>query len=50
MTIPVEAVIDTNDTISLADNQPFPEKLLILPHSPRTLLEEASALQGPLLL
>ncbi len=47
MTIPVEAVIDTNDRVSLADIQPFPEKLLILPHSPRTLLDEASALQGP---
>ncbi len=47
LTIPVEAVIDTNDTISLADNQPFPEKLLILPHSPRPLPKEASPLPGP---
>lgn len=46
MTIPVEAAIDTNDTISLADNRPFPEKLLILPHSPRTLLEEFTDLQS----
>lgn len=47
LTIPVEAVIDTNDRISLAGNQPFPEKLLILPRSPRTLPEEHSALQPP---
>ena len=41
MTIPVEAAIDTYDTIIILNTQFFTEKLLILPHSPQTILDEA---------
>lgn len=46
LTIPVEVAIDADDALSLTDNQPFLEKLLILPHSPQSLLRESSALLG----
>lgn len=48
MTIPVESVIDTNDRVAIADNLPFQEKLLVLPHSPQTLRQKFEALQSPM--